>query len=128
MIYFDPGICHFGTNQEVLKEDLLLDDITILNINYIGFWRSNSDLCHNNSPGKRHAGPYSSHHPSLLCYAAHLYADDQLSRYLYEDTKRLVKLVEDAATLVERTGTAAFAEFGRKGVPLVRRSVFSVCL
>jgi hypothetical protein len=36
MIYFDPGICHFGTNQEVLKEDLLLDDITILNINYIG--------------------------------------------------------------------------------------------
>jgi len=54
---------------------------------------------------------------ALLCYAAHLYADDQLSRYLYEDTKRLVKLVEDAATLVERTGTAAFAEFGRKGSP-----------
>ena len=54
---------------------------------------------------------------ALLCYAVHLHADDQLSRYLYEDTKRLVKLVEDAATLVERTGTAAFAEFGRKGSP-----------
>ena len=51
----------------------------------------------------------------LLCYAVQLHADDRLSRYLYEDTKRLVKLVEDAATLVESQGTAAFAEFGRKG-------------
>jgi len=51
----------------------------------------------------------------LLCDAVQLHADDRLSRYLYEDTKRLVKLVEDAATLVESQGTAAFAEFGRKG-------------
>jgi signal transduction histidine kinase len=52
---------------------------------------------------------------ALLCSADHLHADDRLSRYMYEDTKRLVKLVEDAATLMERKGTAAFAEFGRKG-------------
>src|SRR5512139_2208463 len=51
----------------------------------------------------------------LLCYADQLHADDPLSKYLYEDTKRLVKLVEDAATLMESEGTAAFAEFGRKG-------------
>ena len=51
----------------------------------------------------------------LLCYAVQLHADDRLSKYLYEDTKRLVKLVEDAATLMERKGTAAFAEFRRKG-------------
>jgi signal transduction histidine kinase len=51
---------------------------------------------------------------ALLCYAPYLNADDQLSRYMYEDTKRLVKLVEDAASLMERKGTAAFAEFGDK--------------
>ena len=51
----------------------------------------------------------------LLCYAVQLHADDRLSKYLYEDTRRLVKLVEDAATLMERKGTAAFAEFRRKG-------------
>jgi len=33
---------------------------------------------------------------------------------MYEDTKRLVKRVEDAAALMEREGTAAFAEFGRR--------------
>ena len=52
---------------------------------------------------------------ALLCSADHLHADNRLSRYMYEDTKRLVKLVEDAATLMERKGAAAFAEFGRKG-------------
>ncbi|MCE1227317.1 MAG: cache domain-containing protein [Geobacteraceae bacterium] len=41
-------------------------------------------------------------------------AADRLSPYLYEDTKQLVRLVEDAATLMERNGTAAFAEFDRK--------------
>lgn len=41
-------------------------------------------------------------------------AADRLSPYLYEDTKRLVRLVEDAATLMEQNGTAAFAEFDRK--------------
>ena len=41
-------------------------------------------------------------------------AADRMSPYLYEDTKRLVRLVEDAATLMERNGTAAFAEFDKK--------------
>ena len=36
-------------------------------------------------------------------------------QYLYEDTKRLVTLVEDAAALMEKKGTAAFPEFGVKG-------------
>ncbi len=36
-------------------------------------------------------------------------------RYLYQDTKLLVDLVEEAANLMERRGTASFAEFGRKG-------------
>ncbi|HSR13780.1 MAG TPA: cache domain-containing protein [Thermodesulfobacteriota bacterium] len=52
---------------------------------------------------------------ALLCSAVHLHADDLLNRYMYADTKRLVKLVEDAASLMERKGTAAFAEFGRSG-------------
>ena len=52
---------------------------------------------------------------AVLCSADHLHADDRLSRYMYEDTRQLVKLVEDAATLMERKGNAAFAEFGRKG-------------
>jgi signal transduction histidine kinase len=52
---------------------------------------------------------------ALLLYAGHLLADDRLSMYMYVDTKRLVKLVEDAATLMELTGTGAFVEFSRKG-------------
>lgn len=54
----------------------------------------------------------------ILCFlflAAPARAVDRLSPYLYEDTKQLVRLVEDAAGLMERNGTAAFAEFGRKG-------------
>ena len=51
----------------------------------------------------------------LLCSAAPLNAEGRLSGYLYEDTKQLVRLVEDAATLLELKGSAAFAEFGRKG-------------
>lgn len=50
-----------------------------------------------------------------LSFAAPLLAADRLSPYLYEDTKQLVRLVEDAAALMERKGTASFAEFGRKG-------------
>jgi len=49
-----------------------------------------------------------------LCLAFPAFAADRSSLYLYEDTKRLVRLVEDAATLMERNGTAAFTEFGRK--------------
>jgi signal transduction histidine kinase len=52
---------------------------------------------------------------ALLCHAAYLHADDRLSKYMYEDTRRLVKLVEDAAMLMERKGTGAFVEFNRKG-------------
>jgi signal transduction histidine kinase len=39
---------------------------------------------------------------------------DRLNTYLYTDTKQLVALVEDAAAMVEREGSKAFAEFGRK--------------
>ena len=35
--------------------------------------------------------------------------------YLYEDTKQLVALVDEAAGLMEKSGTAAFREFGEKG-------------
>jgi hypothetical protein len=35
--------------------------------------------------------------------------------YLYEDNKRLVRLVEDAASLIESQGTAAFDAFSVKG-------------
>lgn len=53
--------------------------------------------------------------PALLGHAVHLRADDRLSAYMYADTRRLVRLVEDAATLMEREGAAAFGAFGRKG-------------
>jgi len=39
---------------------------------------------------------------------------DKTRQYLYEDTKQLVTLVEDAAGLLEKQGTAAFREFGVK--------------
>ena len=38
-----------------------------------------------------------------------------LSSYAYEDTRRLVAFVEEAAKLMEEKGDAAFVEFGRKG-------------
>ena len=42
-------------------------------------------------------------------------SDAALSVYMYDDTKRLVSLVEDAADLVQREGEAAFTEFAEKG-------------
>lgn len=42
-------------------------------------------------------------------------AKDRLSLYTYRDTKSLVALVEDAATLMERDGEKAFTQFGQKG-------------
>ena len=42
-------------------------------------------------------------------------APDKLSGYAYEDKRRLVALVEQAATLMEQKGEDAFSEFGRKG-------------
>jgi signal transduction histidine kinase len=41
--------------------------------------------------------------------------DEKLTPYVYEDTKLLVGLVEDAAALVEQKGSAAFSEFAVKG-------------
>ncbi|MCX5751799.1 MAG: cache domain-containing protein [Candidatus Saganbacteria bacterium] len=45
-----------------------------------------------------------------------LYAilQDKLSVYEYEDTKQLVVLVENAASLIENKGDAAFKDFGEK--------------
>jgi signal transduction histidine kinase len=40
---------------------------------------------------------------------------DRLLAYAYEDTRHLVSLVEDAAGLVAKEGTAAFAEFAIEG-------------
>jgi signal transduction histidine kinase len=42
-------------------------------------------------------------------------AEGELSRYTYEDTKRLVSLVEDAAALMEREGESAFSQFASSG-------------
>ncbi len=42
-------------------------------------------------------------------------AQHESELYLYENTKRLVALVEEAAGLMEKRGTAAFSEFGKKG-------------
>ena len=39
---------------------------------------------------------------------------DKISPYIYEDTKQLVMLVENAASLIERKGDAAFKEFSVK--------------
>jgi len=38
-------------------------------------------------------------------------AQHESELYLYEDTKQLVALVEEAAGLLEKRGTAAFREF-----------------
>lgn len=45
------------------------------------------------------------------------YASDDRStvKYVYEDTKRLVKFVENAAELIEKKGGEAFKEFGDMG-------------
>ncbi len=42
-------------------------------------------------------------------------ASDKVATYLYEDTRRLVALVEEAASRMEQTGEAAFIEFGQAG-------------
>ena len=41
--------------------------------------------------------------------------NDRLGRYSYEETKRLVSFVEDAATLIEQKGEFAFQDFGVPG-------------
>ena len=47
--------------------------------------------------------------------AAHAGGADRASGYLYEDTRRLIALVEDAASLIEQRGESAFHEFGVEG-------------
>src|SRR5215467_8840383 len=42
-------------------------------------------------------------------------APDKLAGHAYEDTRRFVALVEQAAKLMEQRGEAAFSEFSRKG-------------
>ena len=51
---------------------------------------------------------------ALLCWISPVHAADRTGRYLYEDTKQLVRFVEDAAALMERNGTTAFGEFRRE--------------
>ncbi len=51
----------------------------------------------------------------LTSLAAPLHAEERLARYLYTDTKHLVKLVEDAAALIEKKGPDAFPDFSQKG-------------
>jgi len=53
----------------------------------------------------------------ILIFAANLsYCDNEekLSLYMYEDTRQLVSLVEDAATLIEEKGEEAFKDFSVK--------------
>lgn len=58
---------------------------------------------------------------TILCFvsiilifngASHAQGRDKLATYVYEDTKQLVMLVEEAASLIEKKGEAAFKEFG----------------
>lgn len=47
----------------------------------------------------------------LSIQTTHAELRDKLSQYVYEDTKRLVVFVEDAAALIEKYGEKSFAEF-----------------
>jgi hypothetical protein len=47
-------------------------------------------------------------------------AEGRLSQYTYEDTKRLVSFVDEAAALIEHDGARAFAEFGKSGSKWLR--------
>lgn len=49
-----------------------------------------------------------------LVGTAHAQKKDALAGYLYEDTRQLVWLVEEAATLIEQKGEAAFERFAVK--------------
>jgi len=52
---------------------------------------------------------------TLACAAPRATSPGRTDRYLYEDTRRLVGLVEDAAARIEREGKAAFDEFAAEG-------------
>jgi cytochrome c len=53
--------------------------------------------------------------PAASTAAAPPGIDDKLAPYAYEDTRRLIRLVEDAAALIERNGAAAYRDFAIKG-------------
>ena len=52
---------------------------------------------------------------TFLQFAVSGFAEDKPPAYLYEDTRRLVAQVDEAAALVEREGVRAFEEFNTKG-------------
>lgn len=49
-----------------------------------------------------------------ICFSAFAVSDAKLAPYVYDDTKQLITLVEDAATLMEQKGEVAFKDFGVK--------------
>lgn len=51
----------------------------------------------------------------FTCGGAYPGDADRISGYLYEDTRQLVALVEDAASLIEKEGESAFPKFGIEG-------------
>ena len=51
----------------------------------------------------------------LTSGTAHAGGADRVSGYLYEDTRQLIALVEDAASLIEQEGESAFLKFGVEG-------------
>jgi signal transduction histidine kinase len=53
-------------------------------------------------------------------------AEGNLSQYTYEDTKRLVSFVDQAAALIEHNGEHAFAEFGKRGSKWLRENYLFV--
>ncbi len=63
-------------------------------------------------------------HALLLPLTAHAANAEKTRPYLYEDTKYLVELVEDAASLMEKKGQAAFREFAIKGSRWLNRKYY----
>ena len=61
---------------------------------------------------------------SFLLTAAVSPAENKSDRYLYEDTRQLVDLVEEAADQLERKGEAFYTELSEKGSPWLNRSIY----
>lgn len=53
--------------------------------------------------------------PTASSATAERSIDEKLAPYAYEDTRRLIRIVEDAAALIEKKGPAAYADFAVKG-------------
>ena len=52
---------------------------------------------------------------ACVCLSVSAFAEEKAPAYVYEDTRQLVTLVEEAATLIEQKGDGAFKQFGVKG-------------